>query len=125
MPRSAPLGHVSSASSVPSALLAGQLTANALISPQLISPQLISNQWVAPQLIAPPWLPTQSIARRPVLISQVPNPLKPSQLMDGPPNRDRSPNPGFTSGRGQAPGLEVGSRRAAGWLTAQFRGSQP
>ena len=120
MPRSAPLGHVSSASSVPSALLAGQLTANALISPQLIS-----SQWVALQLIARPWLPHQSIARRPVPNRQVPNPLKTSQLMDGPPNRDRSPKSGFTPGRGQALGLEVGSRRAAGWLTAQSRGSQP
>jgi hypothetical protein len=106
MPRSAPIGRFSAASAVPSALVASPWISKRVIANQLIANRLIANQLIANQLLA-----NLSIARPPVPNRPVLNPLNASQLMDGPPKPDRSPQPGF--GPGQL--LTIG----------QVRGEQP
>ena len=106
MPRSAPIGRFSAASSVPTGLVASPW-----ISKQVIPNQLLANRFIANQLLASPLLANPSIARPPVPNRPVLNPLNASQLMDGPPKPDRSPQPGFGPGQLQAIG--------------QVRGCQP
>jgi len=111
MPRSAPIGRFSAASAVPSALVASPWISKRVIANQLIANRLIANRLIANQLIANQLIANPSIARPPVPNRPVLNPLNASQLMDGPPKPDRSPQPGF--GPGQL--LTIG----------QVRGEQP
>ena len=66
-----------------------------VIPNQLLANRFIANRFIANQLLASPLLANPSIARPPVPNRPVLNPLNASQLMDGPPKPDRSPQPGF------------------------------
>jgi len=115
MPRSAPIGRFSAASSVPTGLVASPW-----ISKQVIPNQLLANRFIANQLLV-----NRSIARPPVPHRPVLNPLNASQLMDGPPKPDRSPQPGFGPGQLLTKGLGAWPGRAASWQGGPARGAQP
>ena len=96
-----------------------------MIPNQLLANRFIANRFIANQLLASPLLANPSIACPPVPNRPVLNPLNASQLMDGPPKPDRSPQPGFGPGQLLTKGLGAGPGRAAGWQGGQARGAQP
>jgi hypothetical protein len=76
-----------------------------VIPNQLLANRFIANRFIANQLLASPLLANPSIARPTVPNRPVLNPLNASQLMDGPPKPDRSPQPGFGPGQLLTKGL--------------------